>query len=389
MLDSKELIPERNAMKILLLHASAGAGHKRAAEALAKAFSRLLPDSQARVCDILDFTPPLFRQTYAHGYLDLVRKAPELWGYLYSQADKKADVPWRANVRALFNKLNAASFFNYYHDFNPDITLCTHFMPLQLLTERRRRGKITAPLFCAVTDFAVHALWILKNVDAYYVATEEARRQLLRRGQPADRIHVTGIPVDPVFAESHTRAEALRTIGLDNSLPVVLLLTGGFGVGPAVELLRSFGSEEPVCRLIVVAGANEKLKARAESVARTLRTPVQVLGFVNHIHNLMDAADLVITKPGGLTTSELLAKGKPMLVIDPIPGQEQRNCEVVLEAGLAARLFDAEDAYYKVRELLADRKRLAQMSRNAARLGHAGAAMDIASDILRRTGNRR
>ncbi len=375
-------------MKILLLHASAGAGHKRAAEALAKAFAQLSPESQIRVCDILDFTPPLFRQTYAHGYLDLVRKAPELWGYLYSQSDRKAEEPWRKKVRALFNKLNAASFFKYYRDFNPDIAVCTHFMPLQMLTERRRRGKSAAPVFCAVTDFAVHALWILKHVDAYYVASEEARRQLIRKGQPADRVTVSGIPVDPVFAESLPRLKALQTLGLEDSLPVVLLLTGGFGVGPALELLRSFESEQhPFCRLVVVAGANAKLKAAAESIAHKLRTPVQVLGFVNHIHTLMDAADLIVTKPGGLTTSEVLAKGKPMLVIDPIPGQEQRNCEVVLEAGMAARLFDAEDACFKIKTLLQDRERLDQMSRNAARFARARAAHDIAADILRRSGH--
>lgn len=371
-------------MKILLLHASAGAGHKRAAEALAKAFHRLVPDSEVKVCDILDFTPPLFRQTYAHGYLDVVRKAPELWGYLYSQSDKKADEPWRRKVRAIFNKLNAAAFLRYYRDFAPDIAVCTHFMPLQLLTERRRRGKMQTPVYCAVTDFAVHALWILKHVDAYYVASEEARRQLIRRGQPAERIGVMGIPVDPVFAETLSRQDALRALGLDSALPVVLLLTGGFGVGPAVELLRSFGDQEPVCQLVVVAGANEKLQRQAESVARTLRTPVRVYGFVNNIHTLMDASELIITKPGGLTTSEILAKGKPMLVIDPIPGQEQRNCEVVLEAGLAARLFDAEDAYFKVKALLEDRRRLADMASHAVRLGHPQAAMDIAADILRR-----
>jgi processive 1,2-diacylglycerol beta-glucosyltransferase len=187
-----------------------------------------------------------------------------------------------------------------------------------------------------------------------------------------------------VFAAGLPKAVALRTLDLDDRLPAVLLLSGGFGVGPTIELIRSFGREEPVCRLLVVAGANEKLRREAESLSKTIRTPLHVYGFVSNIHVMMDACDLVITKPGGLTTSEVLAKAKPLVIIDPIPGQEQRNCEHVLEAGAAARLFDVEDAYYKVRQLLADRSKLAQMSRNARRLGRPRAAADIVADILKR-----
>jgi processive 1,2-diacylglycerol beta-glucosyltransferase len=371
-------------MKILLLHASAGAGHRRAAEALSKAFRQLRPDAEVTVCDILDYTTGIFRKTYSAGYLDLVRKAPELWGYLYSEADRKAAVPWRKEMRAFFNKLNTLVFLKFYRQYDPDIAVCTHFMPLQLLTRASRRRRRRARVYCAVTDFAVHALWVLENTDAYYVATEEARRHLIRRGEPADRVTVTGIPIDPVFEQQQSPAEALKTLGLPADLPVVLLLSGGFGVGPTLDLIRAFGQETPVCRLVVVAGANERLKQEAEALAATIRTPVVVYGYVGNIHVMMDACDLVISKPGGLTTSEVLAKGRPLLVIDPIPGQEQRNCETVLEAGAAARLFEVEDAYFKVRSLLLDRELLAQMSGRAQRLGRPGAAAAIAADILGR-----
>jgi len=371
-------------MKILLLHASAGAGHRRAAEALAKAFLQARPDAEVKVCDILDYTAGIFRKTYAEGYLDLVRKAPELWGYLYSESDRKAEVPWRKEIRAFFNKMNTLTFLKFYKDFDPDIAVCTHFMPLQLLTRASRRRRRHAQVYCAVTDFAVHALWILENTDTYYVAMEEAKRHLVRRGQAADKVKVTGIPIDPVFQQSQTKADALKTLGLPDDLPVVLLLSGGFGVGPTLDMIRAFGQEEPVCRLVVVAGANAAMKKEAEELAATIRTPVVVHGFVSNIHVMMDACDLVISKPGGLTTSEVLAKGRPMLVINPIPGQEQRNCETVLEAGAAGRLFEVEDAYFKVKALLQDREHMAQMSANAKRMGHPGAAAAIVADILAR-----
>ncbi len=369
-------------MKVLLLHASAGAGHRRAAEALEKAFRKARPEAEVKVCDILDFTAKIFRKTYAEGYLDLVRKVPELWGYLYSESDRKAGVPWRKDVRALFNKVNTLTFRKFYRDFDPDIVVCTHFMPLQLLTAGSRHLPSRARIYCAVTDFAVHALWILDHVDAYFVAMEEAKRHLVRRGQPADRVRVTGIPIDPVFEQGQKKDEALKALGLPADLPVVLLLSGGFGVGPTLDLIRSFGQEEPVCRLVVVAGANAKLKKEAEDLAATIRTPVTVYGFVNNIHVMMDACDLIISKPGGLTTSEVLAKGKPLLIINPIPGQEQRNCEVVLESGAAARLFEVEDTYFKVRTLLKDASRLALMGRNARKLGAPKAASAIVAEIL-------
>lgn len=371
-------------MKVLILHASAGAGHKRAAEALGKAFKADNAQADVRVTDILDFTPPIFRKTYAKGYLDIVRTAPELWGYMFSQSDKKATDPARRKIRSLFNRINTPSFLDFFREFAPDVAVCTHFMPLELLSNKTRRHRIDTPFFCTVTDFAVHSLWMLEDVACYYVATDEARRQLVRRGQPENRIEVTGIPIDPVFSSSLPAAKAREKLGLRDPRPCVLLLSGGFGVGPTSDLITALGALPLGCRLLVVAGANEELKKQAEEAAARTRMPVTVFGFVNNIHELMDASDLVISKPGGLTTSEVLAKGKPLLIVDPIPGQEQRNCEYLLEAGAAARLFDIEDAGYKVQTLLSDPKRLARMSQCARRLGKPQAAADIVRNILRR-----
>jgi processive 1,2-diacylglycerol beta-glucosyltransferase len=367
-------------MKILILHASAGAGHKRAAEALAKAFRSEDAGNHVLVHDILDFTPPIFRRTYAKGYLDIVRRVPELWGYMYSQSDKKALDPKRKKIRSVFNKLNTPMFFKFYDEFNPDIAICTHFMPLELLSTREKKGKIRTPLFCVVTDFAVHALWIMEGVTRYYVATEEARRHLIRKGQSPERVKLTGIPIDPVFSHAEPQEAMRRKLAIRKDLPTVLLLSGGFGVGPTSSLIRSLHELMTPCQLLVVAGANEKMKKDAEAAAAGLRIPVAVFGFVNNMHELMDASDLVISKPGGLTTSEVLAKGKPMIIIDPIPGQEQRNGEYLLEAGAAVRLFEVEDAPYKIQTLLSDKPRLARMQKNALALGTPRAAFDIAKD---------
>ncbi len=370
-------------MKVLILHASAGAGHKRAAEALAKAFALEDGSAEVAVRDILDFTSPVFKKTYGKGYLDIVRKAPELWGFMFAQSDKKAQLPSHRKIRAIFNEINASAFSKFCKEFNADIVVCTHFMPLEILARKVGRKWRHVPLYCVVTDFAVHSLWIVENVDRYYVATDDARRQLIRKGQPAEKIRITGIPVDPLFSRSDTFENARRKLDIDANTPTVLLLSGGFGVGPAADLIRSFGQVEVNCQLLVVAGANEKLKKEATAAASGLKVPVKVFGFVDTIHELMDASDIVISKPGGLTTSEVLAKGKPMIVIDPIPGQEQRNCEYLLEAGAAVRLYESEDAPYKVQAILEDPTRMARMQKNAREISHPNAAREIARDILK------
>lgn len=371
-------------MNVLILHASAGNGHRRAAEALARAFENDNTPHQVTVCDILDYTPSIFRTTYAKGYLRLVRHTPELWGYMYAVLDRKGQVPWRRKVRTTFNRINAAGFFDFYGELSPDVVICTHFMPLELMATSSRRRRQNVPVFGVITDFAVHSLWVDANVAAYYVATEEAARQMIRRGQPQTGTVVSGIPIDPAFTEKRNQNVAREQLGIKNDIPTVLILSGGFGVGPTIELLRSFKTYPSGIQLLVVTGANKELQNKANRIAQDLNMWVHVYGFVNNIDVMMDASDLVVSKPGGLTSSEVLAKGKPMVIVDPIPGQEQRNCEYLLERGAAVRLFEVEDAPCKIGNLLNNQQRLQAMSHAATQAGHPSAALDIVADIKQR-----
>ncbi len=371
-------------MKVLILYASAGNGHRRAAEALAQAFKAYGRQHTVVVCDILDYTPGIFRKTYAKGYLRLVRHTPELWGYMYAVLDRKGQAPWRRKVSTTFNRINTARYFDFYSELSPDVVICTHFMPLELMATSSRRRRQNVPVFGVITDFAVHSLWVDSNVETYYVATEEAARQMIRRGQPQTGTVVSGIPIDPVFTEKRDRKAAREQLGVGADIPTVLILSGGFGVGPTIELLRSFKSYQSNLQLLVVAGANEELEKKANLTAEELNMRVHVYGFVNNIDLMMDASDLVVSKPGGLTSSEVLAKGKPMVIVDPIPGQEQRNCEYLLERGAAVRLFEIEDAPCKIGNLLNNPARLEAMSTAAAQAGRPSAAQDIVEDVINR-----
>ena len=369
-------------MNVLILHAAAGADHRRAAEALAKAAEAA--GAKAIVCDILEFTPPFFRKTYAEGHLNVIRTVPELWASTYERSNRSQQHKWQTDIRTVFSRLNTLAFFSFYHECQPDAVLCTHFLPLELLANSRKRRQRGVPLFGVLTDFAVHALWMCPHVDCYYVATEEARCQLIRRGQPEDGTAVTGIPVDASFAVQTPAADARARLGLDPALPTVLFMGGGFDVGSPVEFLKAFRAHAVPCQFLLVAGRHERMKAEAEAVATSLTQPVRVYGFVRNVPELMDAADLVVAKPGGLTSAEVLAKGKPLLIVDPIPGQEQRNGECLLEAGAAARLFEIAGAPWKIETLLGDKARLAAMTEAARRAGHPQAAQATMNDVHRR-----
>lgn len=366
-------------MKIMILYASAGGGHKRAAEALVESATAHALTPVVR--DILDFVPPLYRKTYAGGYLRLIRAAPELWGYLYSHTDRRAQHPLQRNVRSVFNKLNALSFYHFFKDENPDAVVCTHFMPLELIASRRKERYRRVPLSAVVTDYAAHALWYCRGNHRYYVATEEAKRQLMRKGQSGDLIFQAGIPILSAFGSSEPAGQALKRMGLDPSIPAVLIMSGGYGVGPTLRLLQACLEKPPPCQLLIVAGKSREIEEGARRMARGAPLPVTVYGYTTTIHEMMDAATLVISKPGGLTCAEVLAKHKPLVIVEPVPGQEQRNAEYLLERGCAARLFDAEDAPYRLTELLADPEHLARMSRAAAKLARPDAADRIIRDV--------
>jgi len=365
---------------ILILHATAGAGHTRAAQAVAAALPPHKPGH--RVVDTLECTSALFRRLYVKSYIDLVQKAPELWGYFFDKSDVVSSPDSkRARARLAFDKLNSGKFGRLLAEASPDVILCTHFLPLELLSDLKGRGKLEVPVHAVVTDVSPHAFWVYPHIEHYHVATPSAARELARKGYPARKISVTGIPVDPIFAHRTPAPAARAKLGLPEK-PTVLLLSGGFGVGPMKQMLSSFKGSRSDLSLVVVAGKNAALEQECKALAAGLSVPVKVHGFVTNMHELMDAADLIVTKPGGLTTTEILAKGKPMALVAPIPGQEQRNCEYLLEEGAAVRLYDVGDSAFHLEKWLFDETRMERMSAAARSIARPEAAKEIAASLL-------
>ena len=369
--------------RLLVLSASVGAGHLRAAEAVTLALRQLDPTAVVENLDVLDFTNAAFRRLYARSYLDLVNRLPHVLGYFYDLLDRPPSSQHKGDrLRLLVEKLNLRRFLRFLRTERWDVIVNAHFLPAEMIAALRRSGEIATPHLTVTTDFETHRLWVNQPCDHYFTATEEGALNLQQWGVPAADVTVTGIPIHPAFSEPRDLAECRARFGVAGDRPVVLQLAGGFGVGPVEKLYSGILAVETPLELIVVAGRNEELKTRLEQIEPPPRHRAHVLGFTTQMHELMALADLVVSKPGGLTTSEALACGTPMAVVNPIPGQESRNSDYLLENAAAVKINNLATLPYKLNRLFATPGRLAQLAANAKRLGHPRAAFDIAQRAL-------
>ena len=364
-----------------MLSVSAGAGHVRAADAVVKAASTAKPALIATHLDLLTLVPKDFRKLYGEQYIRLVEKLPQLWSYLYSKTDRPSRDSLVGQLKRAAEKLNTRKLNAEIERLAPDVILCTHFLPAELLSRQKSKGRSLPPLWVQVTDFDVHALWVLSHVDRYCVANEEAAFRLADRGVPRERITVTGIPVMPQFSAPLDRAICAGELGLKPETFTVLMMAGGAGVGGLDMLAERVLRLPDPPQLVALAGRNAELLQRLQALARQHPGKLFPLGFTTTVERVMTAADLVVTKPGGLSVSECLAKQRPMLLVSPIPGQEERNADYLLESGAAIKAVDGATLVFKLANLMAEPARLAAMSAAAARIGRPGAAADVVALI--------
>ena len=374
-------------MRILIATVTAGGGHLAAAAALDEAWTAAHPRDVVERVDLVRFFSPLHKKIHAAGYVKLVERAPELWGMIFAKTDNPKVARRLHRIQRLFPGRSRMRFARHVRQFKPDVVLCTHYEPLSVLGSLRRENpKWPAPLVVSVvTDFEAHALWMEPDVDLYCVAAEETKARLVARGAKAECIVATGIPIAARFSAVTDTRGLRKAMGLRDDLTTLLVLSGGFGMGPVAKILGQLDKVSAPFQTLVVCGRNEEL--RRELAAQDRKHPTRVLGFASNMHELMAVADLIITKPGGLTSSEALAMGKPLLILDPIPGQEAANSDFLLERGAAAKVNRVEDVPFKVEQLLSSKK-LAELAKAAAALGQVDAAANICRAVLQRAGNR-
>lgn len=359
---------------VLIVSASAGTGHLRAAEALCEAFA--LEGSCARHVDVLELAPNWVRTVYGGTFEVLAARAPRIWRELYDFSDGPS------RDRARWGPVAARILFREFRRLlrsRPwQCCVCTHFLPSQLAA-----GRPGLPPFAQVmTDFALHRYWVQPRVRDHFVAGAEVARELADR-MPWPRVHASGIPVAPKFERPVASLEARAEWGLDPARPVALIMGGGLGLGVERAVIEALATQVSGLQLVAVCARNESARARLEG-AGVARDALRVLGYVDGMEGLLAAADVVITKPGGLSTSEALAVGRPLILTRPIPGHEALNLDFLVRKGVALAATRAGELKAALEQILRDPALRLSLSRSAKATGTPGAARAIARAVLQR-----
>ncbi len=365
--------------RVLFLSAAVGVGHTAAAHAVRDALVARDPEIETETVDSYSYAASIFAKVVADGYIGMVQTVPQLYGYLYGRVERSRNVP---AARRFVNRYTAANLRAYVERTKPDLVVCTHAFPCGVMSEYKRQFDPHLPVIGIVTDFVVHPFWIYPNVDAYAVATEEMRAQLVARGVPLERVLLSGIPVDLRFGRTPPDRPALRRrLGLPSGRHIVLIMGGGVGIGPLDKMMRALGSVDVPLAAAVIVGRNGRLEKRVLAAAERTPYPLRVFGFVDNVFDYMHASDVLLSKPGGLTSSEALAARLPMVLVRPLPGPEERNTRYLVERRAAVRASTERELAHAVGTLLTSVPQRGAIGAQMDALRRPDAALAIAQRI--------
>ena len=363
-----------------------GVGHTAAAEAIRDAILEREPTADCHIVNCYKYAASIVSRVVSDGYIGMVKTIPQMYRFLYSRAERATEIgPFRAWV----HQFTAANLRALFERSKPDVVVCTHAFPCGVMSEYKKQFPDAPPVIGVVTDFVVHSFWIHRNIEAYAVATPEMRHVMAARGIPQERVIVAGIPVDARFAEPPADRCALRTqLGVPPDRSVVLMMGGGLGIGPLEMMMRALGAVEAPLSAIAIVGRNTRLQNRVLEAAQHVNYPLRVLSFVDNVYDYMHAADVLLTKPGGLTSAEALVAGIPMILVKPLPGQEERNTRYLVEKNAALRAKSERELIRLIGQVLTSTETRARMELAAAKIAKPNAARDIAALVLEKTASR-
>ena len=367
-------------LRFLLFSVSIGAGHDSAARAISEELILRMPDAKIETIDTFKYINSVLNKVIVESYMDTLRFTPKVWGYLYEQSEQKTAF---VDIGQLFNRLLSAKLEKLINDYNADLIFCTHAFPAGIISALKAKSGLKTPVICVVTDYTIHRLWIHEHCDLYTIASPLLNDEGIQQGIPAEKIYPLGIPIKPCFGDFISKEDARTRLGLFDKL-TLLVMGGGLGLGSIINIVQVMESSEIDCQIIVVCGNNDKLRNKLKIFENNPN--IKVYSFVNNMHEIMSAADLLITKPGGLTTAEALAKGLPMIIVNPLPGQEARNTSFLLNAGVAAKVNFETELPIVLKQILNNPIRIPQMKEMAKYLGKPQAVKEIVDLALTKLG---
>ena len=345
-------------MNILILSASTGGGHMRASKAIENYMIQQGENINVEIVDSLLYISPILNKTITSGYLYLATKTPKLYGKLYDLTNKEHKL---ANFVARLNNIFANKLMPLIEDFKPDVIITTHPFPTEMVSRLKVKGEINIPLICIMTDYAPHKAWISKDIDAYIVSNDDMVGKMVNEGVNLKNIYSYGIPIDEVFFKEEEKQLVIEELGFDKNLPTILMMAGSFGVNNVFDVYENIIDIDLDFQIILVTGKNQKLYNNFEKIVEDSPKKTKLIYFTDEINKYMQASDIIITKPGGLTVTEALACNIPMAVFDAIPGQEEENAEFLLKHNMAVRIKDGQSCRQSIIELLNDEDKLEGM----------------------------
>jgi len=369
---------------ILLVYANAGHGHKKAALAIQEEVKRQNPDQTCETMDILSLTSQSLSMLYPGSYQFLVTYMPFLWHFFYHFLDRKNMYPILFPFRNLMNRFVLSTFKHYLIKKNPKMIIFTHFLGIPQAINLRKRGRISSNIDVCITDFEAHSFWIYPEVDKYYAMCDETKEGIIDKWEiTPDRVMTTGIPVSYKFKPAGTeeKLELKKKYNLDPNRLTLVFSNGSFGFGPTEEVLAYLAQFSDQIQVIIVCGKNKKMYERLSE--KDFIFPLTLFKFVDFMPDLMKMADVLISKPGGITSSESLAVNVPMIISTTIPGQEEGNRAILEKYGVCWELKTCEQIKTIIKRILENPKILKMKKEHIQQLAKPNAAQDIAIHIFK------
>ncbi len=365
------------AKKVLLLYISEHSGHHCASSAIEQAIHQIDPSIQTFNINSFNYTNPILEKVINRAYMSVVKRTPEIWDYLY---DNPKVVRRSQRLRAMIHRFNTGKLKSLLDEYRPDAILCTQAFPCGMIADYKRSFGVDVPLVGVLTDYAPHSYWVYANVDTYVVPSEDTGRKLVENGVDPKKIKPFGIPIDPRFSIATDRSVVCKKLGLKDNIPAVLLMGGTQGLGPLSEIARLLDKIDQDIQVMVATGTNKRAFKLLSS--KTFNKDFRIYPFAKNIDELMSASNVIITKPGGITTAEALSKGLPMLIVSPLPGQEAMNTRYLLGEQVAIKAESPLDATVLLKELLYNSDKLKHMSARAREISKPESAMNIARHVV-------
>ncbi|HQQ06412.1 MAG TPA: glycosyltransferase [Candidatus Omnitrophota bacterium] len=364
---------------IILMYISEISGHHSATLAIEKAIRMRAPEAQILNINAFRYTNPITEKVVNQIYTTVIKRTPKLWDMIYDNPEVKKRLD---TIRDFVHRMNTPKFTRLFRKFTPDVVICTQAFPCGMVADYKKNCDPGIKLIAVLTDYVPHSYWIYDTVDLYITPSEEVSQRLIMKGVPPEKVRSLGIPFDPRFNAPVDKAKVYQNLGFSPDKKTVLIMGGGQGLGPIKTIVKSLEKVKCDFQEIIVTGINKKLYKSLKKKVKTYKKKIHLLRYVDYVNELMSIAQVIVTKPGGITTSEALSKKLPMLILRPIPGQEENNTVYLTGKNAAIRITEPKEITGLLEDLFTDENKLKTMADAAGTLAKPNAAADIAKLAL-------